>query len=69
MPRPKTWQELNESEKIEDLRTDVQRLFDIINALVGDVRRAWDLAQQNQAKLNEVARAVAALEGLLPKAD
>ena len=66
---PKTWQELTPAEKIEDLRRDVQKLFDVVNALSDDLRRTWNHSQKNEAKLSEVSKGVATLEGRLPKAD
>jgi hypothetical protein len=44
---PKTWVELTEPEKIEDLRKDVEKIFNILNALIADVR-------SNHARTNEL---------------
>ena len=66
---PKTWEQLTEPEKIEDLRRDVVRLFDILTHLRNDVARVWGAAQENQTKLFEVAKAVEELENRLPEAN
>jgi len=64
----KAWQDLTQTEKIEDLRSDVQRLFSAVNALGDDVRRAWMLARQNEESLSAVSKEVAGLKDRLPKA-
>lgn len=57
---PKTWEELTKPEKIEDLRRDVLRIFEVLNALVADVRnnhvRIGDLNTKVNSVLEEVAR-------------
>lgn len=66
MSGKKTWDKMTSPEKIEDLRSDVVRLFDVLNVATGDIRRCWNLAQQNQSKLTEVAKAVEELKGRFP---
>jgi hypothetical protein len=64
---PKTWNELNDSEKIEDLRRDVVRIFDVLNALINDVRNNHVRANAIETKVNEVSAEIARLADLLPK--
>jgi hypothetical protein len=65
---PKTWEQLSQSEKIEDLRRDMLRIYSAVNALATDVGRTWSFTRETSAKLSEVAKAVGALEGRLPTA-
>jgi hypothetical protein len=58
---PKTWDDMSQTEKIEELRRDVLKIYSAFNGLVSDVRGT-------SSKLNEVAKAVEVLEGRLPKA-
>ena len=64
---PKTWEEMDDGEKIEDLRRDVIRIFDVLNALVADVRNSHDRTNTLETKMNEVSREISRLSGLLPK--
>ena len=63
----KNWDEMDDDEKLEVLREDIQRLFNFANALGGDVRRAWLKANEVDSKLSEVAKAVEELERRLPE--
>jgi hypothetical protein len=65
---PKTWDKMNEVDKIEDLRSDVHSLFEAFNGVAKDVERIWSHLYRIDSKLNEVAKAVEALEAELPKA-
>ena len=64
----KKWDDLSQSEKIEDLRRDMLRIYEAVNALASDVGRTWSFTRETSAKLSEVAKAVEALEEKLPKA-
>jgi hypothetical protein len=65
---PKTWDRLTDPEKIEDLRRDMLKIYDVFNSLAADVQRTWNAVQQTNAKLTEVSKAMAGLEARLPKA-
>jgi hypothetical protein len=58
---PKTWVELTESEKIEDLRKDVEKIFGVLNALIADVRNNHARINGLDTKLSEVSGAVSRL--------
>ena len=53
----KTWEKLTQSEKIEDLRNDLQRLFSVVNVMSSDLGKA-----------SEVATAVEELKKKFPEA-
>ena len=55
---PKTWDQFTQPEKIEDLRKDVTRIFDILNALVADVRANHIRLNELEVKLSSVSGAV-----------
>ena len=54
---PKTWDQLTQPEKIEDLRKDVTRIFDVLNALIADVRANHIRLNEFETKLNSVSGA------------
>jgi hypothetical protein len=64
---PKSWQDLTEVEKIEDLRRDIVRIFDVLNALVADVRNNHAKLNEFTPKVNLVSEEVSRLTGQLPK--
>jgi hypothetical protein len=55
---PKTWDQFTQPEKIEDLRKDVTRIFNVLNALVADVRANHIRLNELEAKLSSVSGAV-----------
>jgi hypothetical protein len=68
MPNP-GWDKASVDKKLEMLRADVRRLFEVVNVLVTDTERILGLARQTEFKLNEVAEAVEELEEKSPKVD
>jgi archaellum component FlaC len=62
------WDNGTTDEKLELLRDDVRRLFDVVNALSSDTQHLLDLVRQTESKLTEVAKAVEVLEGRSAKA-
>jgi hypothetical protein len=63
----KTWNEFTPTEKIEDIRRDVARLFEKLNWLTSDLQQVWKLANDDHSKLSKVAKAVEDLEAQRPK--
>ena len=55
-------------EKIEELRRDIQRIYDILNKLAPDVAQIQSLTKATNQQLKEVAKAVEDLEDQLPGA-
>jgi hypothetical protein len=64
----KPWDELKGPEKIENLRSDVVRIYRLLSAVASDTRTASIMSRENQMKLSEVAKAVEKLEDQFPKA-
>ena len=64
----KTWEQLTEPEKIEDLRKDVQRLFGVANDFLERVRTLSSAVQQNTETLKKVEEALEALRKPSPAA-
>lgn len=64
---PKTWVELTKSEKIEDLRKDVETIFGVLNALIADVRNNHARISELNTKMTEAAEAVSRLTDLPPR--
>ena len=64
---PKTWEELSEPEKIEDLRKDIVRIFDALNTLIIDVRNNHVRLNNIEPELNETSAEIARLADRLPK--
>ena len=54
---PKTWIELNQTEKIEDLRQDMERVFQILNRLGATDQRLFEMLNSMKANFEEVAKA------------
>ena len=53
---PKTWVELNQAEKIEDLRQDMERVFQILNRLGATDQRLFEMLNSMKSNLEEVAK-------------
>jgi hypothetical protein len=53
---PKTWVELNQAAKIEDLRQDMERVFQILNRLGGTDQRLFEMINSMKSNLEEVAK-------------
>lgn len=62
-----TWEELSVAEKVEDLRRDVKRIFDLLNGLSTRIDNLAMSGGATKTKVDEVGRAVQALEKRLPK--
>lgn len=65
---PKSWNELTDPEKIEDLRRDVVRLFDVLNASIADVRNNHIRLNAIEPKANKALREISRLADRLPAA-
>lgn len=63
----KNWKELTQAEKIEDLRQDVERIFGLLTDMVNGQRSLAAKHRGTVTKLNEVAKAVEALEKAQPR--
>ena len=64
---PKGWQDLTQSEKIEDLRRDVLRLFDAANDHLERIRALSGAIYQQNETLKKVEAELKALRSPAPK--
>jgi len=64
----KTWVNLSESEKIEDLRKDVEKIFNVLNALISDVRSSNLRINHLDTKMSSASEEALGPIGQSPKA-
>jgi hypothetical protein len=63
----KSWNELSTDEKLEALREDIAKAYDVLNRLIDDVGNTHRRVNQIEPKLIEVSKAIEALQRRLPK--
>lgn len=61
------WDNASTNKKLEMLRKDIVRIYDIVSRLVNDVGAVHGTVRANDSLLKEVARAVETIEKRLPK--
>ena len=64
---PKTWDQLTQEEKIEDLRRDMLRLYEAVNSLSDGVQRTFSLARESERKVCEALAAIQKLQASAAK--
>jgi hypothetical protein len=56
------WDSASTDKKLEMLRADIERIYKVVNAVMGDVSATHQTVRSNDVLLKEVAKAVETIE-------